>query len=51
VHQIIEFNVFESFRWEDTAGEGYLEGVFDVTPTGTEPIRRFGANTYRLYRD
>ena len=51
VHQIIEFNVHESFRWVDEAGTGYEEGIFDVTTTGTEPVRRFGANTYRLYRD
>jgi hypothetical protein len=51
VHQIIEFNVHESFRWEDQEGAGYAEGVFDVTPAGTELVRRFGANTYRIYRE
>ena len=51
VHQIIEFNVHESFRWEDLDQPGYTEGVFDVTPTSFEPVYRFGANTYWHYVD
>ncbi len=51
VHQVIEFNVHESFRWEDEDGDRYEEGIFDTTPAGYEPVRRFGANADRVYRD
>jgi len=51
VHEVIEFNVFESFRWEDQEGDGYAVGVFDTTPVAYEPVRRFGANSYRHFTE
>ena len=46
---VMEFNVDDCFRWQDGAGEGYLEDVFDATPVGPEPITRMGANDSALY--
>lgn len=43
---ILSVNMNESFRWQDEAGTGYQDGVFDTTPTGFEPVLRFGANSF-----
>jgi hypothetical protein len=40
--------MFESFRWQDSGDPGYLPGVFDATPTGTEAVKRFGANSFSV---
>ena len=51
VHMIMEVNMHESFRWEDQDMPDYGPGVFDVTPAGYEPLRQFGANSYRVYME
>ena len=49
VHLIFEVNVHEGFRWLDRDEAGYEDGVFDTTPTGTEPVVQAGANTYAYF--
>lgn len=44
----LRVNVFEAFRWQDEAKPGYLPGVFDVTASGYEPVKRFGANSFAV---
>lgn len=51
VHMVMEVNMHEPFRWEDEDMPGYAAGVFDMTPVGTEPLRQFGANDFRVYMD
>lgn len=51
VHMVMEVNMHESFRWEDQDEPGYARGVFDTTPVGWEPVRQFGANSFRVYMD
>jgi hypothetical protein len=46
---VMEVNMYESFRWEDQTQTDYAPDVFDATPTGSEPVRRFGANTFNVY--
>ncbi len=46
VHLIFEVDVHEGFRWTDQPTADYAEGVFDITPVGTEPIVQAGANGY-----
>lgn len=51
VHMAIEFNVHESFRWQDQDEKDYKPGVFDSTPVVFEPVTRFGANSYTVSLD
>lgn len=46
---IMEVNMHQSFRWEDQAQPDYAPDVFDTTPIASEPVRRFGANTFKVY--
>lgn len=46
---VLEVNMFEAFRWEDQDLPGYTAGVFDSSPTASEPVRRFGANSLRVH--
>lgn len=46
---VIEVNMNESFRWEDQSLPSYAPDVFDATPTSSEPVRRFGANSFSVY--
>jgi hypothetical protein len=46
---VLEVNMFESFRWEDQDAPDFAEGVFDVTPTGFEPVKQFGANSFLAF--
>jgi hypothetical protein len=49
VDTYLRVNMFESFRWQDDpTGVGYLPGVFDATPTGSETVVRFGANSFAV---
>lgn len=51
VRMVMEVDMHESFRWQDQSLPGYATGVLDVTPTSYEPVLRFGANAYRVYRE
>jgi hypothetical protein len=42
----IDVNMFESFRWTDLPGEGFLPGVFDATALSYELVQRFGGNEF-----
>lgn len=44
VHVYLDVNMDHAFRWEDTELPRYAPSVFDATPVGAEPVRRFGAN-------
>lgn len=44
-----ELNTHENFRWTDQRVVNYAAGVFDTTPTGSEPVVSFGANSGRLF--
>lgn len=48
VRVVLEVNMDHSFRWEDQDLPGYVPGVFDSTPSGSEPVRRFGANSLEV---
>lgn len=48
VHVVFELDTHESFRWQDEASPGYQSGVFDVTPTTFEPVKSFGARSFRI---
>lgn len=48
VHVYMDVNMFESFRWQEQSQAGYTDGVFDSTPTGAEPVKRFGANSFKV---
>ncbi|MCC6999955.1 MAG: hypothetical protein IT370_35480 [Deltaproteobacteria bacterium] len=50
VHEVIEFNVDQCFRWQDQTQAGYQPAVFDSTPSGYEPVLRFGANSFRVFQ-
>ncbi len=41
---VLDVNMDHAFRWEDQAQPGYVPLVFDSSPAGSEPVRRFGAN-------
>jgi hypothetical protein len=43
---VMEVNMHESFRWTDQQEPSYTAGVFDTTPVVSEPVLRFGANTF-----
>ena len=45
---IMAVNMNDAFRWEDQPLLGYTKGVYDTTPLSFEPIRRYGANSYKL---
>lgn len=49
VDVVMEVNMFESFRWQDQEEMGFKPGVFDVTPTSFEPVKQFGANSFKAY--
>lgn len=51
IHMVMEVNMHESFRWNDEAGAGHAPGVFDISPVAWEPVRQFGANSFRIYVD
>jgi hypothetical protein len=51
VDMVFGVNHHESFRWEDVAGEGYADGVFDTAPPLYEPVRQFGANSFTVTVD
>ena len=44
----VVFETFESFRWVEVDSPGYIDGVFDITPTSFEPVLNFGATGYRV---
>ena len=46
---IFEVNVHEGFRWTDVTATEYVDGVFDFTPGGTEPVVQAGANSYAYF--
>ncbi len=46
---IWEVNTHENFRWTDLRVVNYAAGVFDSTPTVSEPVVSFGANSGRLF--
>jgi hypothetical protein len=46
---IWELNTHENFRWTDQRIVNYAAGVFDTTPTVSEPVVSFGANSGRLF--
>jgi hypothetical protein len=45
---VLTVNMSESFRWQDEDAAGYLEGVFDATPSTFEPVMRFGPNSLAI---
>lgn len=51
VHIVFELNTHENFRWQDEASPDYQSGVFDVTPTTFEPVKSFGANSFRVFAE
>jgi hypothetical protein len=46
---VFEVFVHEGFRWIDRDESDYRDGVFDVTPSGYEPIVQMGASAFRFY--
>lgn len=48
VDTTMELNMHESFRWQDQDTAGYTAGVFDVTATSFEPVKQFGANSFKV---
>jgi hypothetical protein len=48
VNVVFEVNMHECFRWEDTNNFGYQKGVWDTELTTYEPLKQFGANSFRL---
>lgn len=51
VKLIFEINTHENFRWQDEPTQGYASGIFDVTPTSYEPVKSFGANSFRVFAE
>mgnify|MGYP000892868036 CR=1 FL=1 len=51
VNIVFELNTHENFRWQDEASPDYQTGVFDVTPTTFEPVKSFGANSFRVFAE
>jgi hypothetical protein len=49
VHVIYEVNMHECFRWEDQNGFGYAKGVWDTELSTYEPLKQFGANSFRVF--
>lgn len=49
IDMVMEVNMRECFRWEDQMTAGFAPGVFDVTPTTFEPVKKFGANSFAVY--
>ena len=45
---VLEVNMDHAFRWSDQDQPGYAPRVFDATPQGSEPVRRFGANSMHI---
>jgi hypothetical protein len=45
---VLDVNMNDAFRWEDQALLGYTKGVYDTTPLSYEPVRRYGANSYKV---
>ena len=51
VTMLFDINTSENFRWQDEPAAGHQPKVFDVTPTTFEPVKSFGANSFRLTAD
>ncbi len=49
LRSVWELNTHENFRWTDQRVVNYAAGVFDTTPTVSEPVVSFGANSGRLF--
>ena len=45
----MEVNMAESLRWMDQDMPGYAPGVLDCTTTSSEPIKHFGANSFKVF--
>lgn len=42
----IDVNLDRAFRWSDLPGDGYVEGLYDMTPPVYEPVEQFGGNRF-----
>jgi hypothetical protein len=42
----MKLNMDRNFRWSDSPSLGYQNEVFDATPTASETVQRFGANSF-----
>jgi hypothetical protein len=48
VNVVFELNMHECFRWEDQPTWGYTKGVWDTEISTYEPLKQFGANSFKL---
>ena len=49
VNVIFEVNTNRDFHWQDLPNAGYATNVFDVEMTSYEPVKKFGANSFRVF--
>jgi hypothetical protein len=45
VRVVFHVNTYQDFRWQDSNGAGYANGVFDVSTSGFETVTQLGANS------
>ncbi|MEO6420591.1 MAG: hypothetical protein ABIP39_14350 [Polyangiaceae bacterium] len=49
VNVIFEVNTNLDFHWQDLPNTGYATNVFDVEMATYEPVKKFGANSFRIF--
>lgn len=49
VNVIFEVNTNLDFHWQDLPNAGYATSVFDVEMASYEPVKKFGANSFRVF--
>lgn len=49
VNVIFEVNTDHDFHWQDIGTPGYAPNVFDVEMANYEPVKKFGANNFRIF--
>lgn len=49
VNVIFEVNTNLDFHWQDVPNAGYATNVFDVEMASYEPVKKFGANSFRVF--
>lgn len=49
VNVIFEVNTNLDFHWQDLPTAGYAPKVFDVEMATYEPVKKFGANSFRIF--
>ncbi len=48
IEVVFTVNTYEDFHWQAESEPGYQPSVFEVSPTGFEPVTQLGANSFTV---